>query len=807
MLTLFSVPRSVRPIALLLLLMLPLFVTAQDDPSELPDAIQQQLQDAQELAAPDSRETPADAGEQAQPEAGEPEQEQEAPAGEPLSGDEGEPAPEESEETEEPLPGEDERQAGETPAGDEPQTPDQPSQAQEPTASPDEVTVAQDGAVTAFLNGEELWRLDFPEGSGGTGALLELDDTVWVGHGNSVLAVNRDSGTVGKRLPLQGRVSRLDESATGISAVTELPGGVRQRAEFSQDTERTRVRFGMVPELFGWLEAEATVDDPIARLAQDPTNPYLHLAAALELEAGSSERNDRVTAAVQAGQTFYDLSRLARLLHAAGEEEAAQAAMDKALADFAERGYDPRLIAHARVYDLYNFPLTPLQEAVAAGDLEAARFWAPWMQLLASEEVPESREALLGFSALLEAQGHGDEARLWRDRARRSVSASSTASLDAFFMRLAGAGWYGVAAILAAIIGLHLTLVAKYWAPQSVTLRQRAQVGSRSRRPWLRLLSIRYYSFTEKLVLILLFAVLLVFLGLTAWDDRSQERPLALAGGTLAGPVAQVELDRLSPRGEHGQFLLGYAAHVSGEAQEAGQHYRAAGEYAPALNNLGVLEREESLYQSALEEAPNMAEPAYNLGRTGNPSPFHAAYRANTPLLAVPTETDFRLAQAGSWQGAIAATFTNPWLALRDIDFFGLPNWVWLVVLALLFVWIAVTVVWLLIPRPRYARNAPRSPVYHVLSVLIPGSGLADEAWGILLMLPWAVLGVDALAQALGWGNPLGLSQQTQLWALAAIYLINLVAVVIEFISYRRRMQELKREDPELYGTYLGRPS
>src|SRR5690625_5227468 len=128
--TLFSVPRSVRPIALLLLLTLPLFVTAQDDPSELPDAIQQQLQDAQELAAPDSRETPADAGE--------PEQEQEAPAGEPLPGDEGEPAPEESEETEEPLPGEDERQAGETPAGDEPQTPDQPTQAQEPTASPED---------------------------------------------------------------------------------------------------------------------------------------------------------------------------------------------------------------------------------------------------------------------------------------------------------------------------------------------------------------------------------------------------------------------------------------------------------------------------------------------------------------------------------------------------------------------------------------------------------------------------------------------------------------------------------------------
>jgi hypothetical protein len=37
---------------------------------------------------------------------------------------------------------------------------------------------------------------------------------------------------------------------------------------------------------------------------------------------------------------------------------------------------------------------------------------------------------------------------------------------------------------------------------------------------------------------------------------------------------------------------------------------------------------------------------------------------------------------------------------------------------------------------------------------------------------------------------------------LAAIYLVNLVAFLVEFVSYRRRMRDLRRRHPEAVEAY-----
>lgn len=685
--------------------------------------------------------------------------------------------------------------------GDAQQQPDRTATERPAPAAGDSLTITTEGDAILGMRGDRrVWRFDFPAGTGGTGAVLETDDAVWVGHGISVLLLDKGSGQAVERFAMPGRVIRLEGDGDTVSVVSDVDGTLRQRIEVDRDGPRSTVRFGTDPEPFGWLRREADVADPAGRLESDPTNPWLHLSVGLATRS-TATRAEHLEQALRRANTFYDLAGLARALHQAGEQELARDAMNLAMRDFAERGYTPELLTNAELHRAYDFPLAPMEQALAQEDLDSARFWAPWLYLMSSEETPESRAALNSYADRLAAVGQRDAANLWRERAQGGRSASPAASLDRFFLGLGRSGWYAVAALVATILALHLTLVAKYWAPQTLAIRRGRETGS-SRKPWARLLAIRYYSLTEKLVLVLLFAATLTLLGLTHWYDSAGERPAALGTGSLASPVARDVVTSAPLEGPRAAFIRGYAAQSAGERGPAREEYLAAGDYPPALNNLAALLDDDVLYRRALELAPGMPEAAYNLGRATDPSAFHDAFLADRPLLAVPGNGDFRTAVSGTWQGAIAGSFENPWRALRDTRFFGLPTILWQILLALFLIWVLVTVVWLVIPRPGLARNAPRTGAYHLLALLIPGSGLADEAWGILLLLPWALLSVDALSQWLGWNRSLGLPLQTELWALAAIYLVNFVAFVVEFVSYRRRMRNLRRRHPEAVEAY-----
>jgi hypothetical protein len=671
----------------------------------------------------------------------------------------------------------------------------------EPAPAGRPLTVTTDGDAVVGMRGQQrVWRFDFPGDSGGTGAVLDTGDEVWVGHGMSVLVLDRESGRAQRRHAMPGRVIRLEPAGEAVSAVSDVDGRMRQRIEIGPDGPVSTVRFGTDTESFLWLRREADVPDPVARLERDATNPWLHLKVGLAARDPAT-REERLEHAVARGETFFDLAGIARSLYRAGEVELASRAMDRALQDFAERDYHPALLTSAELHRAYDFPLAPMEQALAEGDLDAGGFWAPWLYLLSNEETPYARAALMRYAELLSAAGRRDAANLWSERAQVGASASPAASLERFFLGLGRSGWYAVAALLAAIVALHLTLVAKYWAPQTLAIRRARESGAR-RKPWARLLAIRYWSFTEKLVLVLLFASCLTLLGLTRWYEAAGERPAPLASGTLASPVARDLATTAGLEGPRAAFIRGYAAHTAGERRTAQEEYLAAGDYPPAINNLAALLDDDVLYRRALELAPGMPEASFNLGRSTDPSVFHAAYLADRPLLAVPGAGDFRTAVAGSWQRAIGSTFENPWRTLRGLPFFGLPALLWQVLLALFLLWALITVVWLLVPRPAIARNAPRTAAYHLLALLIPGSGLADEAWGILLMVPWALLGVDALAQWLGWSRSLGLPLETELWALAAIYLVNLIAFIVEYASYRRRMRELRRRQPETVDAY-----
>ena len=257
------------------------------------------------------------------------------------------------------------------------------------------------------------------------------------------------------------------------------------------------------------------------------------------------------------------------------------------------------------------------------------------------------------------------------------VPESFTTGIENVFSGVARVGWYTVGAMLLAMLALHVTLLFKYWIPQSVIHRRRAAQRGTASGPWARLLAIRHYSFTEKLVLVIMFAVTLLLAALAGWNNPSQ-----------------------------------------------------------------------------------------------------------------PFET---------WQDAVASTFRNPWVGLIADKPDGFSEILWIGLIILFLAWLVFTVFWLFIPRPRLSKNAPRSALYNVFSVLVPGSGLADEMWGLLLIVPWAIVTLDTLSNLFNWGIGIpALRLGSDYILLGLIYLINTVAVVVEFSSYRRRMEKLRAANPEL---------
>jgi hypothetical protein len=156
----------------------------------------------------------------------------------------------------------------------------------------------------------------------------------------------------------------------------------------------------------------------------------------------------------------------------------------------------------------------------------------------------------------------------------------------------------------------------------------------------------------------------------------------------------------------------------------------------------------------------------------------------------------------GSWQEAIRLAVTAPWEALGDARPAGFPTWAAWVLAVAYGVWFLSVVVFVVVPRPRVSRDAPRTFAYHLGALLIPGSGHADELWGLLLMVPWSIVGVDALLAYVTGSGPLGLTPVAHVVILAIAWAINLVGFSIELSSYRHRMRLLREAKPELARSY-----
>lgn len=653
-----------------------------------------------------------------------------------------------------------------------------------------------DSNLLAKQTDNAIWSLDFAANSGETASdIIQQEDIVYLGHGNSLLRIDSKTGKILARWLLSGQIVSLSESNDLISIDVKIDNNTTENFILGNNTLDRIPLFNSNPNLYSWLENEANVANPAARLAQDSTNPWLYLKAG-QANADSTEAKGLYNNALATSNSFYDAAGISRQLLDEGQNALSTKAFSMALNDFAARGYDPRLLTDMDLHESYNFPLKALNTAVAQGNSAKATVLAEQLKYFLSPNSPEVRASLVNYADLLKQNGNKDEANNWRKIAKSSNQTTISNVLDKIFASLANVAWYAALATLLSTLALHLVLLFKYWKPQSVILNRKREAGKKPS-PVARLLAIRYYSTTEKLVLSLILATTVLLAGLGTWNDKASDLPKAISSGNYANASVQNFVNTANLSTQQGAFIKAYAAQAKNQISDAEKYYKEAGNLPQALNNLAILTNDSSLFTETLKYAKNLPEALLNSGKEVTGFDFQKDFLNNSPVLSVPNKEDFQAALSGSWQDATAKTFTSTYLL--NANPFGLNPIVWKIILGLFAIYTLINLLWILWPRPRMARNAPRSFLYNILSFLIPGSGMADEMWGILLLLPWAIFGLDAISRFFGLGFEInGLSLRLDYFVLGAIYIINLISIVVEFLSYRRRMNKLKEDDLDL---------
>lgn len=163
------------------------------------------------------------------------------------------------------------------------------------------------------------------------------------------------------------------------------------------------------------------------------------------------------------------------------------------------------------------------------------------------------------------------------------------------------------------------------------------------------------------------------------------------------------------------------------------------------------------------------------------------------------------LATLGDWAqrgfsesvwSALTRTFTNPWSGIARANPPGVAQVLWYVMLAVFLLAFLLALIALVLPRFERAKHAPRTPLYVVFALLVPGSGLVDEdaaGLGLVLLLAWAVVGLSVLREL----YDLPFQFELGIWggfeALAGVYLLNALALLAVFVWSRRKQQPLER--------------
>lgn|GEM_PF-1786498 len=698
---------------------------------------------------------------------------------------------------------------------------------------PIEVKVEQN-RLLGQRGGATVWALELPESAAPIPQPVLFGNTAWVAWGPILRGVRLETGRVVRSLYLPARIVGLEPSDEGVALEVAYPSAdpktgqdIKQRFSVRNGVLEGRAVYLPTLEETGALEKLATGGlgfNPLTpetnleagamlerRLKSDPLNPFLHLylGRALQREGLVGAALEQYRASLTPSVPFFVSIRLARLLDGFGYADLADRALSAARSNWTALGYSPELPVSSVVLRTYGNPLNYALELDRAGANLRRDTWFRFLRDLAPRF--EGFETVYNrYADALSAQGREGEALEWRAFAsqlnRGSLYSLGPVALD----RVRDVARLSILTLLLALFLVLLSLGLRYSRQQRQAL---SKLGGLLRAWWLHPLSrlrhaaFSYYTFSEKLVLLTLLVAVGVGLSALGWAVRTQSRAAdpALNLGTLGGPWFYARLERLSPDPNTPETALleGLATQLDGDSSAARARYAQTTQPLAALeNNLGILEAArgdfpaaQQHYRSALSLEPGQAAATANLRLVDTAGQVPA--QLEPPRLAYPGTIQIYRAVGGTWSQDLATLFTRPWEALIGLPLRLSPLTLnVLVVLYLLS--LAITLLWMLIPRPRAAGLPPRPWAFRVLSVLVPGLGLVDEVWGVLLLLPWCGVLLFALSKVLildfpalpFWRSDLG----GHWWVLlSALYALNVLGIVLEEVAYGNRVRRLTK--------------
>ncbi len=671
-----------------------------------------------------------------------------------------------------------------------------------------------EGRTLRYEDGPRLvWQRSYPAALGDLRGPLEVGGATYLGVGPKVYAYSAQGRVLG-RADLPGPVTSLDASG-GVVRVTTGGDGYAERFTLSGDADglsvQERVVFPPDPAVTQWLlrAAQAVPEAGVqAAASEDPTNPFLLLRLAEQRrQAGDGYAAlSTVRRALGTSLPFPAWVQLAARLDTAGYPAAADLALDRARRDAAGRGLDPDVPVSRAALSAYGNPSAYLGTLLAQNRLARAAAWIGYLRELHPRF--EGGAALYArYAGILEAQGRAGEAEEWRQFSR-SLRTGTLYNLGAGGLdTVRDAARFMALALLLSVGAALVILTVRAWRPQGQAT---APLGGRFlswlRRPLTRsrLISVAYASVSERFLLTLLLAGLVVSLGGWQWANltgAALSSP-ALNIGTYGGGWAGAGLGNLNLRsGPDSALLTGLASQLDGDDSLARQIYTVALPDACVLNNLGAISQARGdeaqareQYRAALSARPDLSAAAFNLGlNPGTPdTSFQRTYRPGQPRLCYPDQRSLTRAVTGDLSVTLRQALLNPAQVLNPAPGRSARlGWV-LLGTALLSALMALS---MLLPRTALTPAQARTPLVRVLALLLPGSGLMNSPWGGMLLLAWAAV-LSALAP---WSDlvifpalPLldsGALQGGLIGVLAASYILNAVILLTAEVRHHRQQR------------------